>query len=103
MKKLILVLSLFVASICVANATDTTVIQGQGVVYGHTDTIYGYPTWGQSGEITPVHSLLLWGYVSNYGSGFAGININVDTDYPMDFYYAGDFPGGAGEFYIDLF
>ena len=102
MKKLILSLGLFIAILCTANASDIVVTQGQGVIYGYTDTIYGYPSFGSSGEITPVNNVLIAGYVTNYGGGFAGVDVDVDTDYSMGNYYAGDFPGGAGEFYIEL-
>lgn len=103
MKKALLGVGLFLALIYQGVATETTLIQGQGVVYGHTDTVYGYPTWGQAGEITPVHNMLLYGYISASFGGFANISIDVDTDYPAGYYYAGDLPNGDGELYINLF
>ena len=104
MKKLIIMSVLFLGLVGFAKAHGISIAQGQGTVYNHYDDIYSYPTWASSGEIESVDDVLIYGYLTNFGGGHAGVNVDVDTDQPAGYYWwAGDLPDFAGEFSIDLY
>ncbi len=101
MKKLVVILGLALAfSINAGASLGIDMVQGNGIEYGYTDVVYGYT--GSSGEIYPAYDPLISGSVSDSSGGFAVVTVDVDTDYPADDYYVGDFPNSV-EFYIYLF